>query len=207
MCNAGLASIAYFYFDFRDINKQRRRNLISSCLSQLSAQSNRYLDILHRLYLAHYSGSQVPSDGVLTECLKDMLLIRNEAPVYIIMDAIDECPNSCGLPSPREQVLGLVDELVSLRLPNLRLCVTSRPEIDIRVVLEPLSSFRVSLLEKTGQNKDIIDYIRSFVLSDRNMRRWREEDRELVIEVLTERADGRSESHCALIPVAHVSII
>ena len=207
MCNAGLASIVYFYFDFRDINKQRRRNLISSCLSQLSAQSIRYRDILHRLYLVHYSGSQAPSDGMLTECLKDMLLIPAEVPVFIFMDAIDECPNFSGVLSPREQILGLVEELVNFRLPNLRLCVTSRPETDIRVVLEPLSSFRVSLHDKPGQNRDIADYIRSFVLSDRKMQRWREEDKELVIQVLTERADGGSEFHYALIPVAHVSII
>ena len=199
--------MAYFYFDFKDINKQSRRDMISSVLSQLSAQSIRYRDILHRLYLAHYSGTQAPSDGVLTECLKDMLLIPNEVPVYIFMDAIDECPNSYGAPSPREQILYLVEELVNLRLPNLRLFVTSRPETDIRVVLEPLSSFQVSLHDKAGQKEDITNYIRSRVRSDRRMRRWREEDKELVIRVLTERADGRSESFYAVIPFAHLCII
>jgi hypothetical protein len=204
---AKLASMAYFYFDFRDIHKQSRRDLISSVLFQLSAQSIHYRDILHRLYLSHHSSIQALSDGVLTECLKDMLLIQNEVPVYIFMDAIDECPNTSGVPSPRKEILGLVEVLVNLRLPNLRLCVTSRSEIDIRVVLEPLSSFRVSLHDQTGQKEDIADYIMSFVHSDRWMRRWREEDKELVIKELTERADGGSESHCALKPVAHVSII
>jgi ankyrin repeat protein len=198
MRNAELASVAYFYFDFRDIYKQGRRDMISSLLFQLSAQSIHYHDILHRLYLAHYSGTQAPSDGVLTECLKDMLLIPNGVPVYIFMDAIDECPNISGVPSPREEILGLVEELVNLRLPDLRLCVTSRPEIDICVALEPLSSFQLSLHDESGQKEDIADYIRSFVHSDRIMRRWRKEDKELVNQVLTERADGGSESHCAL---------
>jgi len=202
-----LASMAYFYFDFSDIHKQSRRDLISSVVLQLSAQSIHYRDLLHRLYLAHYSGIQAPSDGVLTKCLKDMILTPNQVPVYIFMDAIDECPNTSGVPSPRKEVLGLVEELVNLRLPNLRLCVTSRPVIDIRVVLEPLSSFRVSLHDQTGQKEDIANYTRSFVHSDRWMRRWREEDKELVIQVLTKRADGGSESHYALIPVAHASII
>ena len=160
--------------------------------------------MLHGLYLAHYSGTQAPSDGVLTECLKDILLIPNEVPVYIFMDAIDECPNTSGM---REQILALVEELVDLRLPNLRLCVTSRPEADIRVVLEPLSSFQVSLHDRPGQKEDIANYIRRFVHSDRRMRRWGEENKELVIQVLTERADGGLESHCALIPVTHGSII
>ena len=34
--DAGLASMAYYYFDFRDTEKQNRRNLILSLLSQLS---------------------------------------------------------------------------------------------------------------------------------------------------------------------------
>ena len=206
MPNAESASMAYFYFDFRDIYKQGRRDMISSLLFQLSSQSIHYHDILHRLYLAHY-GTQAPSDGVLTECLKDMLLIPNGAPVYIFMDAIDECPNISGVPSPREEVLDLVEELINLRLPNLRLCVTSRPEIDICVALEPLSSSELSLHDESGQKGDIADYIKRFVHSDRRMRRWREEDKELVIQVLTERADGGSESHCALIPVTDLCTI
>jgi len=202
-----MASIAYFYFDFRDIDKQCRRDMVSSLVLQLSAQSIHYRDLLHRLYLAHYSGIQTPSDGVLTECLKDMLLIPNQVPVFIVMDAIDECPNISGVPSPREEILGLMEELVNLRLPNLRLFVTSRPEVDILGALELLSSFQLSLHDETGQKQDIINYIMSSVHSDRRMGKWREEDKELVIEVLTERADGGSESHYALMPVAHASII
>jgi hypothetical protein len=38
--------------------------------------------------------------------------------------------------------------------------------------------------------KDIVDYVGSVVSSDPKMRRWFEEDRNLVIETLTERADG-----------------
>jgi hypothetical protein len=111
-------------------------------------------------------------------------------PIYIIVDALDECPNESGLPTPREEVLDLVNNLVSLRVPNLHICVTSRPEIDIKSVLELLTSFCVSLHSESGQKKDIVDYISSVVYSDTKMRRWREEDRNLVIETLTERANG-----------------
>jgi len=85
-----------------------------------------------------------------------------------------------------------VKELVDLHLPNLHICVTGRPEIDVREVLEPLTSRRVSLHDQSGQKKDIEDYVRSVVYSDSEpvMRRWRKEDKDLVIETLTERADG-----------------
>jgi hypothetical protein len=89
-------------------------------------------------------------------------------------------------------VLQLVKELVELRLPDLHICVTSRPEIDIRDILEPLKSRQVSLHDQSGQKQDIVDYVKSVVYSESEpiMRRWRTEDKELVIKVLSERADG-----------------
>jgi hypothetical protein len=103
---------------------------------------------------------------------------------------LDECPNNLGLPSSREKVLALVKELIDLQLPKLRICITSRPEIDIRNFLEPLASQKVSLHDERGQKQDIANYISSVVHSDSMMRRWRTEDKELVITTLSERADG-----------------
>jgi hypothetical protein len=182
--------LAYFYFDFRDIDKQNLGNLLPSLLIQLSAQSDPCCDTLSRLYSAHNRGVQKPSDRAMIECLKEMLTHEAPGPTYIIMDALDECPTTSSVPSPREDVLGLVDELVGLRITNLHLCVTSRPEHDIHAVLEPLTLRPVSLHDESGQQEDIANYVASFVHSDRRMRRWREEDKELVIKTLSEKADG-----------------
>ena len=182
--------MAYFYCDFRDTSKQNRRDILSSLVIQLSARSDPYCDILSGLYLKHDSGAKKPSEDELTKCLKEMVALPDQSPVYIIIDALDECPDSSGLPSPREQVLDLLKGLVELPLPSLHLCVTSRPEIDIRNTLEPLTSRRVSLHNQTGQKKDIVNYVTSTVYSDPKMRKWRDEDKRLVIETLSERADG-----------------
>ena len=188
--DAGLATVAYFYFDFRDTDKQNRRNLLLSLLSQLFARSDLCCDMLHRVYVTHDNGAHKPTDDVLIQCLKESLASSIDLPIYVIIDALDECPNTFGMPSPRELVLGLVKELVDLSLPHLHICVTSRPEIDIRIVLEPLTSLRVSLHDETGQKKDIVDYIISVVHSDTRMSKWREQDQNLVVETLSERADG-----------------
>jgi hypothetical protein len=124
------------------------------------------------------------------ECLNEMLSLPSQSPIYLIVDALDECPNNFGLPTPREEVLDFVKGLVGLRLPNLHLCLTSRPEIDIRTTLESLTSLCISLHNQSGQIKDITDYISSVVYSDKMMQRWREEDRSLVLKTLSERADG-----------------
>ena len=192
MCEAGKASITYFYFDFRDANKQGLRELVSSLLTQLSAHLVPHFDVLLNLYSAHDKGKKQPSDTDLAKCLKEMVTLPNQRPTYLIIDALDESPNAPGIPSPREKVLQFVRELVEICVPNLRICVTSRPEIDIRKVLEPLTSRRVSLHDQSGQKEDITDYVRSVVYStsEQIMGRWRTEDKELVVKTLSERANG-----------------
>ena len=184
--------MAYFYFDFRNTDKRSRSNLLSSLIVQLSARSHSFCDILFRLYKAHNDGTRQPSDSALADCLKEMLTLPNQAPVYLILDALDECPNTSGIPSAREQVLDLVKELVGLRLPSLHICVTSRLEVDIKDALENLVSHSVSLHDESGQREDIAEYVRSVVYSDssRALRRWRYSDKNLVIKTLSERADG-----------------
>ena len=184
------ALIAYFYFDFRDVDKQNLRNLLSSLLIQLSARSDPCCDILSQLYSLHDRGVRKPSDRAMIECLKKMLTLETEGPTYIIMDALDECPTTSTIPSPREDVLDFVGEIVGLHLPNVHICATSRPEHDIQDVLKHLTPRAISLHDETGQQKDISDYITSFVGSDRKVRKWRKEDKDLVIKTLSEKADG-----------------
>jgi len=119
-----------------------------------------------------------------------MLLLPKQPTVYIVIDALDECPPTTGLPSPREEVLGLVKEIVGLQIPKLRICVTSRPEADVEPVLGPLAFRSVSLHGESGQVHDIEEYVKFVVNTDPKMRRWRVVDKELVIESLTQRADG-----------------
>jgi len=190
LSKAGLASIAFFYFDFKDEAKKNSRGALSSLLIQLAAQSDAYSKILSALYSENHAGSKQPTDDELRECFESMLAVRDQAPIYIVIDALDECPNSTGTPSPRENVLRLVEWLLELCCPNLWVSVTSRPEPDIAAALQPLASHTISLHNETGQREDITNYIRWFVNSDPKARKWRNQDKELVIKRLSERADG-----------------
>jgi hypothetical protein len=187
---AGLATMAYYYFDFRDVKKQDCYGLLSSLILQLSAESDSCYDILSRLYSDNARGVRKPTISALKKCMTDILGLPGQAPSYIVVDALDECPNFPGTPSAREEVLDLIQELVDLKLPNVHLCLASRPEMDIRMVLEPLTSLKISLHDEIGQKEDIIKYIKSIVHSDRSMGRWKEDDKKLVINTLSDRADG-----------------
>ena len=190
MHEAGLATMAYYYFDFRDVKKQDCYGLLSSLDVQLSAESDSYCDVLSQLYSDSSRGIRKPTISALKNCLTDMLSLPGQSPIYILVDGLDECPNFPGRPSARREVLELIDELVGLKLPNVHLCVASRPEMDIRMVLEPLTSLKISLHDESGQKNDIIEYIKYVVHSDWSMRRWKEEDKQLVIDTLSEKADG-----------------
>ena len=187
---AGLATMVYYYFDFRDVKKQDRYGLLSSLLFQLSAESDSCCEVLSQLFVENANGARKPTRSALSKCLKDMLSLRGQGEIFIIVDALDECPNLSGTPSAREEILDLIEELVDLKLPNVHLCVTSRPEIDIRTVLDPLTSLKISLHDEIGQKEDILEYIKSAVRSDRRMRKWKEEDKELVVDTLSLKAGG-----------------
>ena len=182
--------MAYYYFDFRDSKKQDCYGLLSSLISQLSAESDSCHNILSRLYSDNSRGIRKPDVDALKDCITDMLRLPGQGPIYIVIDGLDECPNFPGRPSARDEVLDLIEELVDLKLPNLHLCVASRPEMDIRTVLEPLTTLKISLHDEIGQMEDIINYIESVVRSDRSMRRWKEEDKQFVIYTLSSKADG-----------------
>jgi hypothetical protein len=202
MCQAGSAgALAFFYFDHRDAAKLDSRSLLSSLLIQLSNQSNRFCEVLSTLYKAHDHGSRQAGEDELMQCLQDIITLPGQLPIYIILDALDECSNSRGLVSPRADVLEIIKKLINLQT-SARFCIFSRLEVDIRRVLEPLSNHTISLDKHDGQNESIAEYIKSVVHSDSMMREWPEEDKRLVIGTLTRRCGGMYAvnfiTHCSI---------
>ncbi|KAH9028627.1 ankyrin repeat-containing domain protein [Lactarius pseudohatsudake] len=82
-----------------------------------------------------------------------MLRLLGQGPTFIVLDALDECPDLPGIPSPRYEVLQLVEELFDLHLQGLHICATSRPEVNIRAVLEPWRSARFPYMKKVGKQR------------------------------------------------------
>jgi hypothetical protein len=179
-----------YYYDFREAKKKDLRGLLSSVLFQLCNQSDSYHPTISTFYSTHRQGAQSPSDDELIRCLIDLLKLPGSQPIYLIVDALDECPSTSSLSSPREKLLSLVEDLVEAQLPNLRVCVTSRPEVDIEAILAPLAFCSVSLQDARGQQKDIRDYIESIVNTNKNMGTWNSQHKKLVIDALTRKADG-----------------
>jgi hypothetical protein len=88
MRKAGLASLAFFYCDFREEEKTGLRGLLSSLLAQLGHQSDPYYEMLFDFYSVHAEGLRRPSDDGLLECFKR----PNQSPW------ISSCISHCGRP-------------------------------------------------------------------------------------------------------------
>ena len=150
------ALVAYYYFDFKDVAKRDIGGLLTSLLLQLVDNSDRCWDLLSQLHKTCRDGSEQPSEAMLAQCLNSMLDLPGQVPIYLVVDALDECPNSTGTPSAREKVLNFIEDLIQSKHSNLSMCITSRPEQDINTVLAHLTSpsSRVSLHEEVGQRKE-----------------------------------------------------
>ena len=99
--HTGRAKLAYFYFDFRDEEKQDVRNLVTSLLTQISASSKPCCDIICCLYSAYGKDTRQPGNRVLMDRLKEMLAAAARHQTFVIIGVLDECPSS-GMPTPRE---------------------------------------------------------------------------------------------------------
>jgi len=198
---AGLATMAYYYFDFWIVKKQDCYGLLSSLVSQLSADSDACYNILFKLYSDHIRGTRMPDIDALKGGMADMLNLPGQGPIYIIIDGLDECPIFPGRPSARGEVLELVEELVSLEIRDVHLCVAGRPEMDIRTVLEQLTTLKISLHGEIGQKEDIIKYINSVVRTDRDIQKWKEEDKQLVVNTLSNKANGMQATTLLCCPI------
>ena len=188
----GSALVAHYYFDFKDATKRDIGGLLASLLSQLSHNSDRFRKILYELYKTSGDRFERPKASALEKCLKTMVELPGQPPIFIIVDALDECSSTTGLPSARGEVLDFVEILARSNNPKLFICITCRHEQDIKTVLNGLTpkSSHVSLHEESGQRGDIINYVRHVVNTTREMQTWSKDDKELIVNTLSKRAGG-----------------
>lgn len=185
------ATIAYFYFEFGDLRTRRVRDLLSSLLIQLAAHSDIRRKVLHDLYLQHGDGAREPTEEALLESLKDMLKLTTQGPTFLIVDALNEA-----LPGmqPQCDAIKVIEELVRLALPDLRIFATSLsisdPDTEGPQPLESLASHSVCLHETQGHLDDIVFYIDWCIKTNKRMKRWRYEDKVDTIKTLSKKGAG-----------------
>jgi hypothetical protein len=155
-------AIAYFYFDFNDSKKQRHGNLLRSLIIQLSIQSNKTPEALDNLFTCSQDGRQQPTSDALVLTLQH--IVNDFHQTFIILDALDECKE-------REELLELIENIISWKLEKIHILATSRREREIEEVLEPLVTGQICI-QSTLVDTDIHIHIRERLQNDPKLRNW-----------------------------------
>ncbi|KAI9149607.1 Vegetative incompatibility protein [Paramyrothecium foliicola] len=172
--------IAFFFFRFDDNSKQDTSALLRTLVLQLSSQLNDSQGHLARLH-GSYRGTKPPNQALL-DCLHQ--LVRAFDHVYILLDALDESPQS----EHRGDVLQALSDIRAWREPGLHILVTSRDEIDIREDLEALEQETISL-RNDYVDKDIAAFVSKYLRQNRRLQGW-EKHYDQIEKALTDRAKG-----------------
>ena len=177
-------TMAYFYFDFNDINKQKPENMIRSLIEQLSGQSTKPLRRLESLFSFCNNGERQPNLESLIEVLKEIIECLDDT--SIILDALDEC-------SEREELFRIINEIQTWKPQRFCLLVTSRRLPDIEEALAPLTSSQDRIcIQSKVVDADILAYINERLQNDQGLSRWRNKPQvqEEIRSVLMKKADG-----------------
>jgi Cdc6-like AAA superfamily ATPase len=138
-------SIVYLYCDFR--RQQKPFDLLTSLLKQLAWQHSHLPEDMKNLYNYHRKGQSRPSFCQISQLLQTFMAEYQR--VFIIIDAIDECPVSNG---DRVKFLSEIFRLQAETGANV--FATSRVNNDIKKLFEGALS-----LEIRARVEDIQKYI------------------------------------------------
>ncbi|KAK1252130.1 hypothetical protein MKX08_003317 [Trichoderma sp. CBMAI-0020] len=180
-------ALAYFYFSFSDLQKQKVDGMLTSLVKQICSQLYKEFLFVQR-FREHKRRGERPD----TQTLEEMLLTSTSgfSNVYVVIDALDECPL---LNDQRENLLKSLGRILGNAPNNLHVFLTSRKEQDIdkklRSFLLPPSRLEIDLLVISATLKrDIGHYIDQRLATD-YFSSWPQIIKEEVKQSLMEKAD------------------
>jgi hypothetical protein len=163
-------------------------NLLCSLIKDICSNRHDTPLALRKAYDQSNCGQQRPTTSKLIELLKSV--VDGFENVYIIVDAVDECPKSDG---ERAKLLGIIQQTFDWRFAQLHLLVSSRTDVDIKNALDDIPQGRGSLQVVNAQGKQCIEDIEKFLanrLEDSKFSRWSPNLRQEVKIRLGSQADG-----------------
>jgi len=182
-------TILYFYFDFNDTSKQSFESMIRSLIGQLYYKRKDTQKQLDSLFCSCENGSRQPTTELLCTSFLGMILQVGE--VWIVLDALGECRTRKG--TLTEGLLSWIKDVVSSKVTNISLLVTSRQEHDIESAISEWAHNEDTIsIQSDLVTDDIRAYVRTRVREDDGLKRWRSK-RDIQEEIetkLMEKTDG-----------------
>lgn len=175
--------IAYFYFSFADDSNRDEKAMLRAFILQLAWRSSSGHEILSDLY--QQCKPHAASTRDLISCLH--LLIGEFSRVYLLVDALDECPQQ----KKRQHLLDTICTIRQWSFAGLHFLVTARDEPDIRRSLAPVEYEEVPM-RNIHIDQDIESYISNLLETDPKLQRLkgREEHPGQIKKTLATKAEG-----------------
>jgi hypothetical protein len=177
--------LLYFFFDFRDKRKQSLENMARTLAHQLYYQDISIQQPLDKLLHACGDGYRKPSTELLLRVVLEFLLNTGRR-VYLVLDALDECPG-------RRDLLAWIRMIAKLTDQRIHLLVTSRKEPDIDSVLGLDDVIdQVVAVQAEIINADIRAYIVDTLRTDVAFKRWEQHEKiqHMIRDSLFEKSNG-----------------
>ena len=140
--------------------------MLSTLIAQICRQLVNLPEKLKDLYQKCMNGLQRASVQELMMALS--WIVNGFEDVFIVIDALDECPKS----GEREELLELIREIKSWLPSNLHLLATSRQEPDIKEALMPLLTSPEIPIQGPGVESDIKLHITHQLATDSKLKKW-----------------------------------
>src|SRR5579862_2268091 len=147
--------IAFIYFNHKE--HPSAVELIGSLLKQILQQGTGISSRIRDLHSKHSIRETQPSLAEISDLL--VLESRSFSKLYVVVDALDECPAEA---NTQEKVLAVLHKLF-----NLHLLITSRPHLDIN---SEFSS--IQYLHIRADYKDLKAYVLTRLKNDRHLRQY-----------------------------------
>jgi hypothetical protein len=172
--------LGIFYFTFSDRTKQTYDDLLRSLAVQLGMDGPG-LTILQMAY------DKLNKGGLGVTELEDIVisLAQSYSCVFIMLDALDECPEEQNV---RYSLLQGLEKLAQ-NIPTLKYCVTSRGIDEIRDTMAAIAATPLSL-PASVVDADIALYVSNQLVSHKRLADLSEDIKALILENLSKRAHG-----------------
>ena len=180
--------VAYFYFDFNNVECQKVENCISSIIAQLCSVVTKIPEILATQYEKCGGRAKIEKHDLM-KSLRLWATHDELKEIFLVFDALDECVDN-ERRKLRKELLEVITEISDYSPSNMHLLVTSRPEYDIKEKLTPLAKSSAIAIQGSVVKSDIELHINSELLVDAKLRKWPDETKEAIKQALLLRADG-----------------
>lgn len=169
MCRHGTNNaLAYWYFDFNHKDKQSVDNLLRSLVRQLVVTAHSFPEFIRTLGTEYKAPGRHPNTKTLAKLLAQVIAhLSKEA--YVVIDALDECPEESG-DQGRQELLHCLQHLAQQKHERLHVLVTSRREHDIQCCLGEIATTSVRIEDCIVG--DVKLFVQKRLTGDRKLSRW-----------------------------------